>query len=148
LNYGFPERKRYHRGKLYLCRMKRSPILESISVDCLKHLRAVNDTRDMLSGKWKVMIIGSLSFGKMRFSELQNLVAGIGPKMLSKELQDLVMNKLVVRTEIDTKPLTVEYGLSAYGQTLKPVIEAMANWGKEYRDNIVRADKLNDLPIK
>jgi len=64
--------------------------MENISADCLKHLKAINDTRDMLSGKWKVMIIGSLSFGKLRFSDLQKLIDGIGPKMLSKELHELV----------------------------------------------------------
>jgi DNA-binding HxlR family transcriptional regulator len=138
MNYGFPGGKCYTRGKPYLCNMEKSPVMESISADCLKHLRAVNDTKEILSGKWKVMIIGSLSFGKMRFSELQQLVEGIGPKMLSKELHDLAINKLVIRTEMATKPLTVEYELSPYGRTLKPVIEAMANWGKAHRNEIVR----------
>jgi len=117
--------------------MKKSPVIENISPNCLKHLKAINDTRDMLSGKWKVMIIGSLSFGKMRFSELQTLVDGIGPKMLSKELQELVLNRLVIRNAVDTKPLTVEYELSTLGQTLKPVIEAMADWGEKYRCDII-----------
>ena len=126
------------KGSCIFVNMKNSLVIENISPDCLKHLKAVNDTRDMLSGKWKVMIIGGLSFGKMRFTELQKLVDGIGPKMLSKELQELVINRLVIRSELNTKPLTVEYELSAFGQSLKPVIEAMADWGEKYRSDIMK----------
>jgi len=76
---------------------------------CIGQLRAIHDTLDLLNGKWKIAIIGSLSFGKRRFMELQREVEGVGSKMLSKELRDLEMNELVKRTVYDTKPVTVEY---------------------------------------
>lgn len=103
---------------------------------CSQHMMAVQDAMDILSGKWKIMIIGSLSFGKKRFMELIRDVNGIGAKMLSKELKDLEDNDLVKRTVYDTKPVTVEYELTEYGHTLKEVIGSIAQWGYEHRKRI------------
>lgn len=109
-----------------------------ISVDCWQRLRAINDTKDILSGKWKVMIIACLaSFGKKRYMELQRLLEGIGTKMLSKELQELEINGLITRTVMNTKPITVEYELTSYGSSLKPIIDEMALWGKQHREKII-----------
>ncbi|PVD54060.1 transcriptional regulator [Terrimonas sp.] len=104
---------------------------------CTSHLRAIHDTLDMLNGKWKIAIIGSLSFGKKRFMELQREVTGIGSKMLSKELRDLEINELVKRTVYDTKPVTVEYELTDYGKTLQSIINEMAKWGTQHRKRIM-----------
>ncbi len=89
---------------------------------------------DLLSGKWKIHIIGTLLYGgKMRFMDLQREVKGIGAKMLSKELQDLEANQLLIRTVVSSKPITVEYELSEFGRSLEPVIDAIAEWGMKYR---------------
>lgn len=104
---------------------------------CKGQLRAIHDTLDLLSGKWKISIISSLSFNpKRRFMELQRDVEGIGAKMLSKELRELEINDLVIRTVYDTKPVTVEYELTAYGKTLQAVIGEMAKWGHQHRKRI------------
>lgn len=109
-----------------------------ISVDCWERLRAINDTKDILSGKWKVMIIACLaSFGKKRYMELHRLLAGIGTKMLSKELQELEINGLITRTVMNTKPITVDYELTSYGRSLKPIIDEMALWGRHHRGKII-----------
>jgi len=92
---------------------------------------------DLLSGKWKIPIISSLSFGKKRFMELISDVDGIAAKMLSKELKDLEENELIVRTVYDTKPVTVEYELTPYGKTLQNVIFAIASWGHSHRQKIL-----------
>ena len=104
---------------------------------CVEQLRAIHDTLDLLSGKWKIAIIGSLNFGRRRFMELQREVEGIGSKMLSKELRDLEMNELVKRTVHNTKPVTVEYELTAYGETLQGIINEMAKWGHIHRKRIM-----------
>ncbi|WP_332368414.1 helix-turn-helix domain-containing protein [Spirosoma telluris] len=88
---------------------------------------------DILSGKWKITIIGCLSFGDKRFMDLMREVNGIGSKMLSKELQELEINGLISRTVQPTKPVTVEYALTAYGQTLRPILWEMADWGHHHR---------------
>jgi DNA-binding HxlR family transcriptional regulator len=104
---------------------------------CKEQLRAIDDTMDILSGKWKIRIIGALHFGNMRFMELQREIGGIGSKMLSKELRELEINELVSRTVYDTKPVTVEYGITDYGKTLQSIIGEMAKWGTQHRRRII-----------
>jgi DNA-binding HxlR family transcriptional regulator len=118
--------------------MGKKIIAEPMSNPCKGHLLAVHDTLDLLSGKWKIAIISSLSFNKKRrFGELQRDVSGIGAKMLSKELRDLEINGLVKRTVFDTKPVTVEYELTEYGSTLEEIILAMSKWGHQHRQRII-----------
>jgi DNA-binding HxlR family transcriptional regulator len=105
-----------------------------ISDECKRHFKAIRDTQDVLNGKWKMLIMAMLGSEKKRYLELQRLVAGIGPKMLTKELQDLEINGLISRTVMQTKPVTVEYALTDYGRSLKPIMDDMAQWGKNHRD--------------
>lgn len=109
---------------------------------CAAHHLAIRDAMDILNGKWKIRIIGALSFGAKRFMELKGTIDGIAAKMLSKELQDLELNGLVSRTVLNTKPITVEYDLTGYGHSLKPVIESIAAWGKQHRDKVIREIKV------
>lgn len=118
--------------------MIRQPEHEHNPAACQNFLKSINDTLDLLSGKWKIAIIGALTFGKKRFMELQREVDGIGAKMLSKELQELEMNQLITRTVFDTKPVTVEYEITEYGKTLQPVIREMALWGSSHRKKILK----------
>ena len=107
---------------------------KELSAHCLRRLRGVKDTQDLLQGKWKTSIIGALYYnGTFRFMDLKRHIDGIAPKVLSKELKDLEMNHLVKRTIKDTMPVTVEYALTPQGRSLKKVIEAMCAWGIQYR---------------
>ncbi|MFC0182223.1 DNA-binding transcriptional regulator, HxlR family [Pseudarcicella hirudinis] len=115
--------------------------VEKNHADCGAHLMAIRDALDILNGKWKIAIIGSLSFRKMRFMDLMREVEGITAKMLSKELKDLEVNELVKRTVYDTKPVTVEYELTTYGKSLEKVINELADWGTQHRKRIMSADK-------
>ena len=104
---------------------------------CRYRTTAVKDSMELLTGKWKIHILGTLLYGgKMRYMDLQREIAGIGSKMLSKELQDLEMNHLITRTVMDTKPITVEYSLTEFGRTLEPVIDSIAQWGIDYRETL------------
>jgi DNA-binding HxlR family transcriptional regulator len=114
---------------------------EKLSLDtvvCLAHHMAIRDTMDILSGKWKIRIIGSLSFGRQRFMELKANIDGIAAKMLSKELQILESNGLVTRTVLETKPITVEYKLTEYGHSLKPIIDEISSWGIQHRKRVIK----------
>lgn len=102
-------------------------------------LLPVKDALDILSGKWKLPIIISLSFGKKRFKQILREIPGITPKMLSKELKQLEMNELAERNVYDTVPVTVEYELSAYGRTLNPLIGELHQWGSKHRKRILKA---------
>ncbi|MCR6640050.1 MAG: helix-turn-helix transcriptional regulator [Sporocytophaga sp.] len=116
--------------------MKKQPVVNNTNI-CRTRINAIKDTMDILSGKWKFHILGTLmQGGKMRFMDLLREVDGIAAKMLSKELQDMEMNKLVNRTIQNTKPITVEYEVTEYGRTLERIIDEIAIWGIEYRKGL------------
>lgn len=103
-----------------------------------KEIMAVHDTMDVLSGKWKISIISSICYyNKRRFSDILNDVNGISNKMLSKELKELEMNKLIKRTVLDTQPVTVQYQLTEYGKTLQTIINDLTDWGMKHRKVII-----------
>ena len=106
--------------------------------DYKKEMRAVQDSMDVLNGKWKISIISSICcYNKRRFSDLLNDIDGISNRMLSKELKELEINKLVKRTVLDTQPITVQYELTEHGSTLKTIINNLAEWGIAHRKKII-----------
>ncbi|WP_192349730.1 helix-turn-helix domain-containing protein [Algoriphagus sp. Y33] len=107
---------------------------------CTGIIRPVQDALDVLNGKWKLPIIVALLHGYRRFSEISRQVHGITDRMLSKELRDLELNQLVNRTVYDTFPVTVEYTMTEYGETLKDVIGALHVWGANHRRKIFGND--------
>ena len=111
--------------------------------ECRMAKLTIQDTLDVVGGKWKLVLISILRHGKMRFRELSR-EAGISPRILSKELQELEMNGLVSRTVMNTKPVSVEYALTPYSETLSEVINAMHNWGKQHRQKVIAAAKTTD----
>jgi DNA-binding HxlR family transcriptional regulator len=111
------------------------------ATECSRMLLPVKDALDILSGKWKLPIIISLSFGKKRFKQMQREIPGITPKMLSKELKELEINELAERKVYDTVPVTVEYELTPYGKTLKPLIGELHQWGSKHRKRILASHR-------
>jgi len=109
------------------------------SVDHKQRLLGMNDAMEVLSGKWKIQLIGTLIFnGKMRFMDLLREIDGIAAKMLSKELQDLEMHQIITRTVLQTKPITVEYEITDYGKSLRPLVIEITNWGINHRKEIMK----------
>lgn len=104
---------------------------------CARSILPIRDVLDILSGKWKLQILMLLMFEKRRFKDLQNLVHGITPKMLSKELRQLEMNQLIIRKVFDETPVHIEYSITPYGKTLKKIIVEMEDWGKKHRKRIM-----------
>jgi len=102
-----------------------------------KTIIAVHDTMDILNGRWKITIITSLCFKKMRFTDLLREVNGISGKMLSRELKDLEINQLITRTVLNTQPIGVEYELSEYGRTLENIVKELSIWGTNHRKKII-----------
>lgn len=106
--------------------------------DCKLAKLAIQDTLDVVGGKWKLVLISILRNGTKKFNELSR-EARISPRILSKELQELESNGLVHRTVCDTKPVTVQYKTTAYCETLDDVIFAMHKWGVAHRQKIVNS---------
>ena len=112
--------------------------IEEFQQEQKKRMRAVQDSMDALNGKWKISIISSICcYGKRRFSDILNDIEGISNRMLSKELKELEINKLVKRTVLDTQPITVQYELTEHGNTLQTIITNLSDWGIVHRKKVV-----------
>ena len=104
--------------------------------ECHKVLMAVSDALYAIGGKWKLMIIIAMARGNNRFTELQKQVTGISAKVLSSELKELEMNGFIVRKVDPGYPVTIDYQLHPYSQTLEKVVGAMTEWGIQHREKI------------
>lgn len=89
-------------------------------------------TLELIGGKYKALILWHLSEGKLRFSELQKLVGGATPKMLTQQLRELEAHKLIHREVFPIIPPRVEYSLTELGSSLMPILMAMRDWGADY----------------
>lgn len=104
---------------------------------CASMLQAVGDALYAMGGKWKLRIIIALFNGKKRFNELQRTIIGISARVLSNELKDLEMNGFVKRNvNAVAMPVTVEYELTEYSNTLEDVVRSLSKWGAMHRENI------------
>lgn len=109
-----------------------------------ERILALHDAVELVSGKWKFCILLNLyNYGALRFKDLQATSAGITPKVLSKELQDLEDNQLITRTVNATKPVTVSYALTPHALEIQPIINALVDFGLKHRmkikEQLVRA---------
>ncbi|RNL53946.1 winged helix-turn-helix transcriptional regulator [Pedobacter jejuensis] len=101
--------------------------------ECLRDMRHIQDTLYVISGKWKLPIIMSINNGNNRFREISRSIPKITLRMLSKELKELEINKLITRTVSEDSSILITYKLTAYSQTLAPLIEEMKNWGRNHK---------------
>ncbi|MVT09440.1 winged helix-turn-helix transcriptional regulator [Chitinophaga tropicalis] len=104
--------------------------------ECKRARLYLQDTLDVVGGKWKLVLISILRGGKLKFRELTR-EAGISARILSKELKEMELNGLITRTVVKTSPIMVEYELTPYSNTLSEVITAMHEWGKNHRQKII-----------
>lgn len=105
---------------------------------CTSALIAVRDALDVVSGKWKLQIIISISSGNNRFREIERSIPKISSKVLAKELKDLEEHELIKRTVYDQSPVLVEYTILPYAETLNNVIGALHDWGVQHRKKILK----------
>jgi DNA-binding HxlR family transcriptional regulator len=104
---------------------------------CKVSVMAVKDALYVLSGKWKLPLILTLSTGPQRFKEIQRTMGDITPKILTKELRELEDNGFVARKVLSTRPVTVLYELTPYSRSLDKVLEELRNWGMQHRQKIM-----------
>lgn len=111
---------------------------------CAQERLAINDTFDVLGGKWRLRILRYLN-GRLEenntFKKIQREIENISAKMLTKELQELELNGLLSRTPQDTRPITVSYAITEYGKTVLPLTESIAQWGLDHRMKIKEETK-------
>lgn len=102
-------------------------------INCEKEL-----TFAVIGGKWKLVLLWSLGMeGTKRFSDLRRIIPQVSHKTLTSQLRQLEEDRLIMRTIYPVVPPKVEYSLTEYGASLMPLLTAMYNWGRHYRENVL-----------
>ena len=93
----------------------------------------VETTLMLIGDKWKVLILRDLLPGTKRFGELKKSIGTVSQRVLTAQLRDMERNGLVNRKVYPEVPPRVEYSLTELGRSLKPILDAMWDWGEEFK---------------
>ena len=93
----------------------------------------------LIGNKWKLLVIQRLLDRPYRFNELCRSINGLSEKVLSENLKQLEADRIVTRTAYAEVPLRVEYALSDVGESMRPIIGALQEWGTEYKEMLAEA---------
>ena len=97
----------------------------------------VATTVQLIGSKWKLLIIRNLEYyGKQRFTDFLKTIPAISKKVLTDNLRALENDGLIEREVFAEVPPRVEYSLSELGNTLKPIFDAMKDWGTNYKAHL------------
>lgn len=96
----------------------------------------VATTVALIGSKWKLLIIRNLLQRPWRFNELKRDLTGISQKVLTDSLRSMEEDGLITRTVYPEVPPRVEYALSELGETMRPILDAMKEWGTNYKENL------------
>lgn len=96
----------------------------------------VATTVQLIGSKWKLLIIRNLLVRPWRFNELRKDLAGISQKVLTDSLRSMEQDGIVIRRVYPEVPPRVEYSLSELGESMRPIIQAMEQWGTDYKAQI------------
>lgn len=94
----------------------------------------VATTVALIGSKWKLLIIRNLRARPWRFNELRKDLAGISQKVLTDSLRALEADGIITRTVYPEVPPRVEYALSGLGETMRPILDSMEQWGIAYKE--------------
>ena len=93
-------------------------------------------TVSVIGSKWKLLIIRNLLVRPWRFNELKKDLDGISQKVLTDSLRSMEDDGIIIRTVYPEVPPRVEYALSELGKSMRPILDAMQQWGTEYKNTI------------
>lgn len=96
----------------------------------------VATTVQLIGSKWKILIIRNLMQRSWRFNELRKDLYGISQKVLTDSLRSMENDGIITRTVYPEVPPRVEYALSPLGESMRPIIKAMEEWGKNYKNSL------------
>ena len=96
----------------------------------------VETTLTLIGDKWKVLILRDLLTGTKRFGELKRSVGNVSQKVLTAQLRDMEESGLLTRQVYAEVPPRVEYSLTELGYSLRPILDAMRNWGEGYKKSL------------
>ena len=95
----------------------------------------VATTVQLIGSKWKLLIMRNLLKRPWRFNELRRDLDGSSQKVLTDSLRSMEEDGIITRTVYPEVPPRVEYALSELGESMRPIIQAMEQWGTEYKKN-------------
>jgi len=93
----------------------------------------VTTTLSVIGGKWKPIILYTITVETKRFSEIKKLIPAISQKMLTQQLRELEEDSIIHRRVYPVVPPKVEYSITEYGRTLMPILDAMVAWGRRHK---------------
>lgn len=96
----------------------------------------VETTLMLISDRWKVLIIRDLLEGTKRFGELKKSIGSVSQKVLTANLRSMEESGLINRKVYPEVPPRVEYSLTDIGYSLKPILDAMVEWGNDYKKKV------------
>ena len=96
----------------------------------------VATTVSLIGSKWKLLIMRNLLARPWRFNELQKSIDGISQKALTEALRSMEADGIVIRKAFPEVPPRVEYSLTERGESMRPIIKAMENWGTAYKEQM------------
>ena len=96
----------------------------------------VATTVSLIGSKWKLLIMRNLLARPWRFNELQKSIDGISQKALTEALRSMEADGIVIRKAFPEVPPRVEYSLTELGESMRPIIKAMENWGSAYKEQM------------
>ena len=96
----------------------------------------VATTVQLVGSKWKLLILRNLLARPWRFNELKKNLEGISQKVITDSLRSLEEDGIITRTVYPEVPPRVEYSLSELGNSMRPIIRAMEQWGLEYQEQV------------
>jgi DNA-binding HxlR family transcriptional regulator len=96
----------------------------------------VATTVSLIGSKWKILILRNLLVRPWRFNELQKNLEGISQKVLTENLRSMEQDGIIVRTVYQENPPKVEYSLSETGESMRPILKSMEEWGNTYKSSL------------
>ncbi|MBA2650494.1 MAG: helix-turn-helix transcriptional regulator [Legionella sp.] len=97
---------------------------------------SVEVSLSVIGGKWKAVVLYHLLSGTKRFSELKRLVPSVSQRMLTQQLRELEQDTLINRKIYAQVPPKVEYTLTELGESLAPILHALRDWGRSFRNTL------------
>jgi len=115
----------------YFCKMYQRKIAPNLNC-------GLDLVGEVLYGKWKIRLLWFIHGGYKRPSELQRKIPDASARVLSMQLRELEQHELVSRKIYPQVPPKVEYNLTAFGESLIPILAAIGNWGDEHEERLRR----------
>ena len=121
--------------------MRKNNSTNSVNQQMINESCGMAYSLSIIGGRWKPAILCRLLFGPMRYGELKKSIEGISERMLVAQLRELEKDQIVQRHVYAEVPPRVEYELTPLGHSMKPMFDAMSDWGNMARNKVISSNE-------